>query len=386
MKLKFLTIILISLAAISACSSDEGTGRRQPSNGGNGGEDNVTLQENKDWTLTYNGRSEIVENGSSVDVENFAMKSSDTETYFMDVISAYSLENDYGNSLLKYFNDELEAIENWAEEDNAKVSDYLYSGNQTFQFDRMRSGDWVAVSFGIENGEITGSYTVLKFSITEETPTAAYNKWLGNWSISDGKTSYDVTLSKSEANYAYTVSGWESGASGNKDAEKYTFETFFNRWTGSMVFYGQWLDSFTGSDNNYYDVCLLGNIYYPGGSSLDAGSYVLTDYLNIAEGVLNPAADSALVTACGVNVYISDSETYGTSFTSMQFYDVSDSEIYPYNDAVPQFPLKMAKKSGATRASYKEAPAPVGLMKAVRHNPDGRQPISSGKLRKRPSI
>lgn len=358
----------LAAALISACSS-EGISQRPPTN--NGGQDNIVLRENGFWTLSYGGRSEIIENGVAADVENFTMRSNDNSTYFMDIISAYNLENGYDNSLVDYFKDELQTIASWAAQDNCSISDYLYSGNQTFQFDRMRSGDWIAVSFGISNGKLTGDYTLLKFTIKEESPEENYLKWLGTWEITDGKTAYNLTLKQSEANFAITVSGWETGFGGNSDAKNYSFETYYDRWTGSMVFLSQAFTWFKGTDGHFYDVCLLGNFYYPGGASLAEGSYVLTDDLNIAEAIMRPDGRFADVTACRVNVQISEDEFYETSFTSMQYYDVSDYDLFTYNEIVPQFPLTMTKLSSGRAVTKSDGDScnirRIGS-KAVRHN------------------
>ena len=371
----FALLIPALLACLWGCDRD-GFGRRTHDNNEEEKKDPAEqFSPNRNWAISYDGRSEITEDGIAADVENITLKSTDEQTYYLDVISAYSFKEDYGSSLQDYFNAELQMLKENAEQEKCRVADLLDHGNVSYSFDRLESGDWIAFAIGIgSSGALSGDYARLDFTIQEETPTDAYNAWLGTWKVTgkdkNGKErAYDLKISREDANFMYLVKGWECGKDGAKDAEDLDFIAMFNRWTGSLYINGQFIRWF--QDNNiYYDTWLCGHFYYDG-NKYEKDYYFLNDTVTLGEAILSADGEKAEMDGCQISVYMDDTEIWTTTFAAMQYIDIPDSDKADplvYAETVPLFPLQMTLSSRETKARgevsslRREAPA-----KAVRH-------------------
>ena len=89
----------------------------------------------------------------------------------------------------------------------------------------------------------------------------AYNKWIGKWLVSNGRVGYDITISKSESNWLYWIDGWETGESVTEQMIYESIEARFDRSTGNLVFYSQYIQSYFDENENLqlYEY-FLGNI------------------------------------------------------------------------------------------------------------------------------
>ena len=96
----------------------------------------------------------------------------------------------------------------------------------------MEPGTWVAAMWGMTTeGEVTGLYAASEpFVITD--PYAAYNAWLGNWSLSDGENESIITLSADVVGESYNMEGWNH-IGGIPTKVRY------NADRDTLVFYGQ---------------------------------------------------------------------------------------------------------------------------------------------------
>ena len=113
----FALLIPALLACLWGCDRD-GFGRRPHDNNEEEKKDPAEqFSLNRNWAISYDGRSEITEDGIAADVENITLKSTDEQTYYLDVISAYSFKEDYGSSLQDYFNAELQMLKENAEQE-----------------------------------------------------------------------------------------------------------------------------------------------------------------------------------------------------------------------------------------------------------------------------
>ena len=156
---QILAAVCIMVCA-AACGTDDGPHRDNgiPGGGDNPGTGTIVLRSNPDWTITYDGRQEYEEeNGSKTDVEAISLKSQDNEHYYLDIITKDQFENQYGKDLLAYLQDELEIVKQNVSDYNSSFDAETSAGDQTFLFDRMRSGKWRAIAFGVTSGgNLTG--------------------------------------------------------------------------------------------------------------------------------------------------------------------------------------------------------------------------------------
>lgn len=170
-----LTLIVLTLAGCS----DEGTGRRPEPNPQQPPKQETTFQVNPDWTLSHNREVITDENGFRADVDVITVRSLDQETYWLDVLTADNFELWYKSDVVEYIKDEPNFY-----------NGELYKGTNYIQFDRMRSGKWIAVAFGMtSDNKPTGDYAILEFTLEEDVPEADFTKWLGDWKITGASKS-----------------------------------------------------------------------------------------------------------------------------------------------------------------------------------------------------
>ena len=199
---RLLLIAAIAVTAVAGCRKHERPERQNPGEGGSqeqGREQQVvTLKENKTWSIEYGGRQLV--QGTKVEIINVTKVPANT-LYLVSVINRENYST-YEGKLKEFLEAELEyAVQN----------DYIYSGDQTIQFDPFRHGTWYAFIIGIDSDKkLTGEYAYLKFTVEEEEPTEDYLKWIGNWTATDGKFTYNLKVSQLEANFIYRVAKvWE---------------------------------------------------------------------------------------------------------------------------------------------------------------------------------
>ena len=352
-----------------------GGGNGGGGNGGSGGGGNnggggsttptINFSVNQFWSVSYNGR----ENYEGAEVDRIVVKSTDSNSYYIDVISKASFDQDFNGSVADYADAVATNLAADVKDGYSQWADLLGTGQSYILFDRLRAGEWKAFAIGFDkNGKLTGKYAVLDFVIAEEKPTAEFNNWLGTWKIGGydlkgNKISYTITLSSSEANYAYWLSGWEPAQ--NENEYDYDFEVYFNPENSRLEFNSLYFETLTYDDGDY-EVCLNGNYEYNG------QYYYINEDIGVADGFIAEDGKSAQVLGCNLTVEMQGGMTYETKFTSMQIMEVPvdpNGTTYVRNENVPQFPLEMEWISASTKAETKAASS-VKLSaprKAVRH-------------------
>ena len=337
--------------------------------GGSGGGGGTTLKcdVNKNWTVTYNGR----ENYEGAEVDRVVVKSTDNNSYYIDIISKASYDADFKGSVSDYCTAVRDNLAADVKAGNTSWSELLGTKESYVLFDRLRAGEWKAFAIGFDGkGTLTGLYAVLDFTISEEKPTPEFNNWLGTWKIGGNdlegnKVSYTITLSSSEANYAYWLSGWEPAQ--NEDETDYEFEVMFNPENNHLEFNSLYFET-VKFDDGEYEVCLNGNYKYNG------KYYYVNEDIALADGIIAEDGKSAEVLGCGLTLEMAGGQTFETEFTSMQMMYVPVAEggtTYVFNENVPQFPLSMEWISASTKASTKSASVRLSApRKARRYNPD----------------
>lgn len=389
-----------ALCLITACDRHQPYRPNNPSgtvnpgggnNPGGGGSTTVKAKLMTNWTIQYKGREDYTEdNGYISRVEHFHVEAPGAAYYLVRTINPEVFQNNYGTDVLQFFKDEQGYLEQDAEYFNENVTDYLYTSDKTeLLFDRIRHGSWKAFVIGFDaSGKITGEYATCNFTSREDTPTAAFNRWLGKWMISgqdpDGKlVSYNIEIVSSEANFAYFVYDWETGESiDSNDGTQMNgsedwFETFFEPSNGNMYFMSQYIQSYK-EDNVNYDQFFFGNIVVNGhivvdGQLIKNGEYIIPEEnLDIAAAQMTDLENRlATVNGCAVTAYMTDTDQvgYDTEFTSMQYFADNGDEILKFNLNVPQFPLTMAKTADSAPHAAARAIARTPVTKqALRHH------------------
>ena len=366
--------------------------------GGNnpgGGSTTVKAKLMSNWTIQYEGRENYNETDGSVSrVEHFHVEAPGTAYYLFRTINPEVFQDNYGTDVIKFFQDEQGYLEEDAKNYNENVTDYLYTPTQTdLYFDRIRHGSWMAFVIGFDaRGKITGEYATINFTSKEDTPTAAFNRWIGLWTISgldpDEKlVSYNIEIVSCEANYSYIVYDWETGESidsqtgtqmnGNED----WIETFFEPSNQNMYFMSQYIQSYK-ENNVTYDQFFFGNFIVDGhvivdGQRIENGEYIIPEEnLDIAAAIMTDNNNErAEVKGCAIKAYMTDTDQTGikTQFTSMQYFADNGEQLLKFNLNVPQFPLTMVKTGNAPSATRAIARKPasfkdVNSKQALRHH------------------
>lgn len=298
------------------------------------------------WKLSYDGR--IYRDGYYYDKISADQIADTAPTYVIDVTYEDWLKDNFPKDqntidLMAYF----EYVGDLMYEDYGdELKDYLLSGNDATDFNRLKCDTWTAYAIGMDaNGYPTGDYASYDFEIEKSEPSEGFNKWLGNWTIGSGGVTYEINIDSYDPNWDFLVKGYETGKNASVQASNLDFLAQYDQNTGQMLFSTQYISSNSDSEGDY-DSYLYGNIMYNGSQY-----YVIDEGKFIAEATLNADADGADVVGCDIEVQVDDTK-YKTTFVSMQYYDVySEEKAHTYNENVPQFPLTMSKVSSATPSS-----------------------------------
>lgn len=326
----------------------------------------VEMKKNTGWSIEYKGRDPKTYDDSIV------VNQPNGSSYYVDVVYKGYVKDHFKGSVYDFFNAMLDNLAKSLPQDAQDFSSLIYRGKTTLLFERLRSGDWTAYAYGVDKfGYLTGSYNTMDFSIAEETPTEEFSRWLGKWEISPDKTVYDndgnavnksevsysLEISKSEANVAYIVAGWETK---DPDAVQYTsemkFEAGFDRNTGNLVFKSYDLGPYNDNGNRY--TTLLAGLYLHDNEEL-----IFLDPADFAEAKMSPDNRSAKVTG------LQYTDNQGTvNFCGMSYIDIMIDDnnnfavdnnnrytIRVYSKHIPYFPMTMSY-SGALPSSSKANP------------------------------
>ena len=348
---RILFVMAIAIAALSGCRKHDRPERQHSGSGnGNGEEGNsghnteqvvFNLKQNANWTIAYGGKD--VRDGYKVEVINIDNVPANT-IYIVSVINRENYAT-YGGDLESFMKNELEA-----------AGDYIYQGSpEEILFDPFRHGTWYAFVMALNSDhKLTGEYNYLKFTVEEEEPTEDFNKWIGNWTATQGQYSYDLTITSLEANYIYKVEGWETGKYLQEEMNQEYLETFYDN--GRMYFVSQYIQSYEENETTMEE-CFLGEVDYDGILN-EQGLYLIQDEgIDLAYAAMLEDG-SANIVPCKVTTYIgNNNEEFTADFYDMKYFvwSVGDKAWYHYNDDVATLPMKMTRNAVAPTST--KAPA-----------------------------
>lgn len=222
-------------------------------NGGGNQQPQVTLTERTDWSVLYRGRNEVAELGK---VEEFQFNYTGNNYFILRTVTEADFTNFYDGSVKTFIEEEVAATLQSAKNQDVSFKDLNEVFNKTvktFYSGIMLHDTYTAYIIEMDaDGKATYNYAKTQMTVQEEAATAAYNAWLGVWTVTNGLLGYEIEVSAIENNYFYRVDGWEAGqAAGtvqmNQDDD--WIETRLIEDDGSMSFFIQFIAQY----ENYMD-------------------------------------------------------------------------------------------------------------------------------------
>ena len=291
---------------------------------------------NDNWSIQTGDR--VINHADQMEYDNFLCKSADDETYVMLSLKASEFNNEYGNDIRSLFEDYV--ADYGIPEGDSKWKNIVKSGDTNWSEQRLRSGDWIIFMVGVDKeGELTGLYQQLAFTIEEETASDEYNRWLGTWTVSDkdGVELFNIDILPNENNLWYYMAGWES-------SNIYSFDTYdshmmpelyFEKSTGKLCFISQFVvEMIDGTDKLHF--YFSGTFTY--GNTYLLGNEVLNYKMAESSFLDTDSYSKARVDGCKF-------VTQGMEFPieSIAYFYYRGSNPSPINLTPPSLPLMLTK-------------------------------------------
>lgn len=310
-----------------------------------------SLKQTDNWQISYNKRIKE-EDGSESDT--FLIECEDGKRFYFTTVMKDLLDI-YEITLIDYIQSELDYFPTLLQ--YYQLNQITYTESTIVGGPRMESGVYYGIALGIdEKGKQTGEYSAQKITIPEETATPEYEKWLGNWRISDGSRYYDLAVEAYDNNFMYVVSGWEEGSHLETDADgdgqsdgydisnvfgtQFAFPTFYNN--GNMDFQEYEITYFMASETSTEPEYVLGLLGV--GDLSDGHESYNNTVIGLIGGVITSAStDGDTATLEGNQLLY---EGISINYTGMGYlgYPVVDyiNELWICNEPM-EFPLTMSR-------------------------------------------
>lgn len=274
-----LAAALVAALAVTGCKKDHfgpNGGRNNNGNGNGNQQEEVKIEENPDWTVTYLGRNDFEEADGTVSrVEEFRFKYTGNNWFIVRSLQDGVLQDSYDGSLKDFFTAEAKAVVDAAGdgkwyENNNNAFDKSQTG--VVAFDLLFHGNYTTYLIELNaKGGITGKYAKHTHPVEEEEAVPNFSRWIGKWHVADGYSAYDITVSKAENNYFYFVDGWETGPSVTEqmNMDEDWIYTRYNKTDGNMYFYGQFVSAYEDETLGDVDEMFVGTYMGPDGEYVD---------------------------------------------------------------------------------------------------------------------
>ena len=358
--IKTFALAAIAALALTGCFKHEPYGHRPDpdaggGNGGHGGgggnnQEQLIVREHAEWAIQYVGREDYVNEYAEVErVERFSHKYSGTGYFIIRIVRPEDFKNAYNSDAAGFFTYEAESLLTDAKNDGVNFWQYtdevFDAKTPDILFNRLRSGTWTAYLIELDNtGKVTGNYAETTFTLQQETASAAYNKWLGSWRVSNGLMGFDLDISALDNNFLYRIDGWERGQAVAFQMDQEYIEGEFWAPNGYLYIVSQFLGTYDDDNLGTVDELFMGNIFDSNGLTI-----ITDEGLDLA--VMVPGeGENAELQPLEVTLQTGSGE-YTTKFHSMQYYMWAHDtgEWHPYNSNVAALPLTMTRLPG-TRA------------------------------------
>lgn len=285
---------------------------------------------NDAWKVTYDGY--VTPQGAEKPYRKITNTSTDSERYFISVISENNLQTGFDNDINKYIK---YAIENLTSTTTG-WSKYVFTQTGSMYYTLRTRKSYYAFAIGIDkNGYFTGKFAISdKFYIEGKDWSDVYEKWLGKWEVVDNNGyGYDITIEEdSKADYTLKITGWngviDTPIHGVIDDE-----------TGNLCLsaynYGKH-DLPTGDGVVSVTKMLVGQAgkYYYGVSDDNSDSYYICTCSLDSKGKNGTMKGYTLQTSSG-----------NITFSMMFYIGIGDTGTYTYGDKskFPIFPCRMGR-------------------------------------------
>ena len=285
---------------------------------------------NDAWKVTYDGY--VTPQGAEKPYRKITNTSTDSERYFISVISENNLQTGFDNDINKYIK---YAIENLTSASTG-WSKYVFTQTGSMYYTLRTRKSYYAFAIGIDkNGYFTGKFAISdKFYIEGKDWSDVYEKWLGKWEVVDNDGyGYDITVEEdSKADYTLKITGWngviDTPIHGVIDDE-----------TGNLCLsaynYGKH-DLPTGDGVVSVTKMLVGQAgkYYYGVSDDNSDSYYICTCSLDSKGKNGTMKGYTLQTSSG-----------NITFSMMFYIGIGDTGTYTYGDKskFPIFPCRMGR-------------------------------------------
>lgn len=284
------------------------------------------IKENKTWQISYGGRK-VVNDAYTDEIRVNNIPAG--QKYLVSVINRANLDS-YGADYLAFFKHELEF-----------ESEFIYQGApEVIQFGRLRHGQWFGFVIGLDNNnKLTGEYACTDFHVDEEEASKEYNDWIGEWTVSDSRISYDISISKVEANQVYLVEKWEVRPDAPDDwvqMDQENLEAFFEPSDGRLYFVSQYISTYDDEALNKatVDELFLGVIDYTGvQQGYKMGLYIIPDEGIDLAYAQQEDEDHVTINPCNIKVDVGNDKFDGKFFCMQYVYqEVSNGNWHYYNN------------------------------------------------------
>ena len=383
--IKTFALAAIAALALTGCFKHEPYGHRPDpddggGNGGHGGggtnQEQLIVREHAEWNFKYAGREDYLnEYGEIERVERFQHKYSGTGYFIIRIVRPEDFKDQYNSDAAGFFTYEAESLLTDAKNDCVNFWQYtdevFDAKTPDILFNRLRSGTWTAFLIELDKtGKVTGNYAEVTFTLQQEVASAAYNKWLGSWRVSNGLMGFDLDISALDNNFLYRIDGWERGQAVAFQMDQEYLEGEFWAPNGFLYIRSQFLGTYDDDNLGTVDELFMGNIFDSNGLT------IITDE-GIDLAVMVPMDGGAAELQPMEVTLKTDSGDYTTKFHSMQYYMWAHKtgEWHPYNANVPQLPLTMTP---LTRTRAEEGLAPARERAATKASIHHSQPKAVG--------
>lgn len=320
------------------------------------------IKETEDWKIIY---ERGVNNG--VDAELFTINCENNKGWYFSYIDKYSLEveeldvKDYIQYVIE------QEVPSLIEMGYSWSKDLYMEGTETIAYPRIIHGDYIGVAIGYTaDGEPTGEYSQVEFTVVEEEVTPEYQKWIGQWDVTstfdilleEGGTpvqreaTYHISLHHIDNNFLYAMTGWEEVDNedeyyyhiGNYTGSTFQVPVYFN--DGKLDFVETGLtylyDSSTGAPY-YFGFWGMGDV--SSGSESHQGTLIASEGTSMAEGIIFEDGQTGVING------LTQRMVQGTSSTTIEYlgmffcaYPLQSGGLFYVNTPM-EFPIDMTKIS-----------------------------------------
>ena len=316
------------------------------------------LNEVSDWSIIYDGRTDVTNSDGSVSrVEAFRFNYTGDNYFFVRTVTPTEINQSYNGDIKSFFENEANYLASRAKSQGVSVSRLTGVFDKSVKstvYDLLIHDKYIAFMIEItDDGTATGNYTKIAIDVMEESPSSGFLRWLGQWKISDGKTSFIVDISSCEANYLYYVHGWEtgSGVSVQMNGSEDWFFARYRKDDGMISFYGQDIESFYDTDFNATAYKVFAGEYIHNGIS-----YIDVEGVDYLYDIAHSKVKDGVFTLIPESFEVWDGTT--VTYNLMRYYEYvsNNQKWYHYNSS--GIPVFTDQTVSMTRVNSPSAPTP----------------------------